>query len=228
MRTKYAFQGYEPELMARAIGKDLSISTKQAIEICNYLRYKDLQRAKTILNEAIAKKHPIPFKRFTNGVGHRKGNLGAGRFPVKACTAILQLVESAEINAQNKGLHTGELMLKHLCAHQASRPMHYGRKRGEMKRTHVEVVLQEKPKKGEKKEKGEKRIQGEKKPAKENIKPAKDNQKEVHKEVPKAVKTVAEKTKAEPEVKTEKPAPKRDQPKKIEPLPEPKEEVKQE
>jgi len=153
---KYAHQGYNPELMARAVGRDLGISTKQAIEICNYLRRKPVQRAKTILEEVIALKHPIPFKRFTNGVGHKKGKLDAGRFPQKASKEFLALIQSAEINAQTKGLHTGDLIISHICAHQASRPMHYGRRQREMKRSHVEVVLSEKAKKENKAEKEKK------------------------------------------------------------------------
>ena len=57
---KYAFQGYEKDLMARAVGRDINVSTKQAIEICNFLRNKKLTRAKQILKNVIDHKEAIP------------------------------------------------------------------------------------------------------------------------------------------------------------------------
>jgi large subunit ribosomal protein L22 len=141
---KYAHEGYDAEKMARAVGRDVAISTKQAIEICSLLRKQNLQKAKQLMEDAIVKKTPVRFNRFTNGIGHRKGNIAAGAYPVKAATAILRLLKSVEVNAQNKGLNTGQLAIIHLCAHKASRPMHYGRKgRAEFKRTHVEIVVAE-------------------------------------------------------------------------------------
>ncbi|MBN1544594.1 50S ribosomal protein L22 [Candidatus Woesearchaeota archaeon] len=149
----YAFQNFNKELMARAVGRDLGISTKQSIEICNYLRHRKLDQAKRLLEEVIVKKRAIPFKRFTNGLGHRSGKIASGRYPIKSCAAILKLLESAEANAQTKGLNTGELEIVHICSHRASQPVHYGRNYGrEFKKTHVEVVVQETvaKKKGEK------------------------------------------------------------------------------
>lgn len=156
MSSKYAFQDFNNELMARAVGRGLAVSTKQAIEICNYLRRRKLVQAKNLLQQTIDMKKPIPFKRFTNGLGHRKGKLASGRFPIKASTAFLKLFDSVEANAQTKGLNSGELEIVHLCAHKASEPMHYGRNHGRVfKSTHVEVVVQETPKKekGKKQEK---------------------------------------------------------------------------
>lgn len=139
----YAFEGYEKNDMARATGRDISISTKNSIEICNFIRGKKLVRAKAILNDAIDMKKPIPFTRYTNGVGHKRG-MAAGRFAINACKEILAILESAEINAQQKGLDTSRLDIVHICAQMASRPHHYGRKRGvKMKRTHIEIVLGE-------------------------------------------------------------------------------------
>jgi large subunit ribosomal protein L22 len=141
---KYAFQKFNKELMSRAVGRDLGISSKQSIEICNYLRHRKLQQAKKILERVIAQEQAIPFKRFTNGLGHKPGKMSAGRYPLKASEAILNLLESAEANAQAKGLNTGELEIIHMAAHRAAKQMHYGRHHGmKFKRTHVEVVLQE-------------------------------------------------------------------------------------
>ncbi len=130
---------------ARAVGNDLSISTKKAIEICSFIRGKSVEKAKILLKQAIEMKQPIPFKRFTDGAGHKKGNMAGGKYPIKACTAILKLLESAEANASYKGLSTDNLIITHIKADKASTPLHYGRQRGRsMKRTHVEISVEEK------------------------------------------------------------------------------------
>ena len=142
-KQKTAF-GELKENMALAIGKDMSFSTKHAIEICNYLRNKRLEQAKEILESVIAKKKAIPFKRFTDGVGHKKGNIAAGRYPIKASKDILKLLKQAESNASIKGLGTEELIIRHLVANKASTPMKFGRQiRRKAKRTHMEVIVEE-------------------------------------------------------------------------------------
>lgn len=142
--NKYAFGKFNSELMARALGRDMAISTKQSIEIANHLRHRKLTQAKSLMEMVIKKKHAVPFKRFTDGVGHRPGKLASGRYPVKAAKAFLKLLESVEANAQTKGLNTSELEIIHICAHKAHSPVHYGRHSGrEFKRSHIEIVVQE-------------------------------------------------------------------------------------
>ncbi len=144
MATKYAFADYNKELMARAAGRDLPISTKQSIEICNNIRHKQLKQVKRILEDAITERRAIRYTRFNKNIGHKPG-MAAGRYPIKAATNILAVLKSAEANAQVKGLNTKNLCVVHVCAHKAARPLHYGRQRGTaMKRTHVEIILQEK------------------------------------------------------------------------------------
>lgn len=142
MKNRYAFKNMN-EYMARAVGKDLDISTKHAIEICNTIRGKRLNKAFDILENSINMKRAIPFKRFTGGAGHKPG-IASGKFAVKACKEINRVIKSARANAQSKGLNPDELVIKHICAHKASTPLHYGRQiRRQMKKTHVEVVLEE-------------------------------------------------------------------------------------
>ena len=144
--NKYAFGKFNKELMARAMARDAGVSAKTSIEICNYLRNRKLAQAKILLQEVLGMKRAIPFKRFTDGVGHRRGKIASGRFPQKASSVMLKLLESVETNAQMKGLNTGQLKIIHICAHRAQSPSHYGRAPGrEFKRTHIEVVVQEAP-----------------------------------------------------------------------------------
>ncbi len=139
------------EHMARAVGRDMPISSKIAYEMCNFLRKKELQKAKSQLKLIIDKKMALPLKRFNADIGHKPGNVASGRYPLKASTHVLKLLESAEANAQLKGLNTGSLVIKTIVSNKASSQMRYGRQRGrETKTTHIEVIVEE-TKKSEKK-----------------------------------------------------------------------------
>lgn len=144
-RYNYAYHGTE-ENTARVVGRSLSVSHKQSIEICNSIRGKETQRAKTILQEAIDGKQAIPFTRFNTDMGHKSGERrGPGRYPRKCAKAILELIESAESNAQFKGFSTKNLVIKHICSQKAPGTWHYGRqRRRQAKNTHVEIVVEEK------------------------------------------------------------------------------------
>ena len=132
------------ENMSKAYGRALPISTKKSVEICNHLRYRKVVRAKTILENVIEQKEAIPMKRYNRDTAHKK-EIAAGKYPVNAAKEILNMIKSAESNAQSKGLSTKDLVIKHLSASKASQPWHYGRKRrSRMKRTHIQVVLMEK------------------------------------------------------------------------------------
>lgn len=131
------------EHTAKANGISLSISTKQAIEICSFIRNRNLQEAKKLLNEVILLKKSIPFTRFNADLGHKK-KIGPARYPVKAAKQINKLLDSVEANAQFKGLGKN-LIIKHIKADFASRPFHFGRqRRRKMKRTNIEIVVEEK------------------------------------------------------------------------------------
>ena len=136
------------ENIAKAKGIDLPVSRKHAIEVCNWIRGKSVAKSKDMLNSVIKKKAAVPFKRFNRDVGHRRGEMASGRYPQKCCGYILKLIESAEANAQNKGLNVEGLYVKSLIPNKGTGVMRYGRRRGIMaKRTHVEVMLEEREKK---------------------------------------------------------------------------------
>lgn len=151
MTSSYSIQDYNKDHMARVLGKDLAISAKKSIEVCNFLRNKNTKQAKLILADVIAMKQAVPFKRFKMEIPHRSPGLGPGKYPIKVAKEFLRLIKEVEANAQNKGLDTNNLIFKTLVANKASRPFHFGRqRRTKMKRTHVEIVVQEKAKKEDK------------------------------------------------------------------------------
>lgn len=128
---------------ARAVGRDLPISTKHSVEVCSFIRGKPLARAKEELLQVTKLKKAVSYKRYNSDLGHKKG-MAAGRFPQKTAQHILNILESAEVNAQFKGMNTSSLSVAHSCAHKAAAPLHGGRHRGrKMKRSHVEIILNE-------------------------------------------------------------------------------------
>ena len=141
--TKYTYAITTHDQQAKAAGREMPISTKQSIEICNQIRGKNINRAKSILDDAISFERAIPFKRFTNGLGHKPGRMASGRYHPKACKLIKELILSAEANALNKGLSVSDLIIKHICVQKAGNQFHMGSRRGiRMRRTHLEVVLE--------------------------------------------------------------------------------------
>jgi len=163
----------DKETTARALGSGLPISRKKGIEICNYIRGKPVQKAKKLLEQVIAMKRHVPFKRFTEGAGHQRGeDKGPGKYPIKACGEILKIVKLAEANAQFKGLNTESLVIKHISCQQAPSSYKAGRQRGRKTKTaHIEIIVEETEKKKEskakKKEKKEKTEEAKKESAKE-------------------------------------------------------------
>ncbi len=139
----YQYTTKQIENSARAVSLNLPVSTKHSINICKVLRGRNVEWAKAFLESVIKKKAAVPFKRFNKDMGHKTG-MAAGRYPVKACTFILETLKSVESNASDKGLLTDGLVIASIVPQQASRPMRYGRqKRRQTKRTHVEIVVVE-------------------------------------------------------------------------------------
>jgi large subunit ribosomal protein L22 len=134
---------YNKEHMAKVTGRSLSISTKISIEICNFIRNKKLSWAKAELEKISKKEKPLRLTRFNNDRGHKKGMM-AGAYPIKASTEILSLLNSVEANAQFLGLNTSNLIIKKIIATQGAGQWHYGRqRRRRMKRTNIELVVEE-------------------------------------------------------------------------------------
>ena len=135
--------------MARAIGMALPISFKQSVEICSFIKNKDVNAAKKMLHNVAEKKMAIPFRRYNWDLGHKKG-MGPARYPEKASKEFIKLIENVESNAQFKGLNTSNLVIAHASAHKAGKSWHFGRKsRRVMKRTNIEIIVEETANKAE-------------------------------------------------------------------------------
>ncbi|RRT36497.1 hypothetical protein B296_00048234, partial [Ensete ventricosum] len=93
-------------------------------EAAHALRKLPLSKAKRYLEDVIAHKQAIPFRRFCGGVGRTaqaKGRHpnGQGRWPVKSASFILDLLKNAESNAEVKGLDVDALYISHIQVNQA-------------------------------------------------------------------------------------------------------------
>lgn len=134
---------------ARANGKEMPISPRHSIEICNAIKGMKVENAITFLEDVIDLKKAVPFRRHTGGVPHRKGKgMAAGRYPKKAASYILKLVEQARNNAEFKEI-TGDLMIVHAAAHRGQpwmswRPRAHGRSSPRARETvNIEIIVEE-------------------------------------------------------------------------------------
>ena len=146
-----------PEKTAKASGRELKISHKAAREVCKAIKGMMLNDAKQYLRDVTAKKKAIPYTRYNKKLPHRHGLIKtfAGRYPIKASQQILDVLESAQSNAENKGLDVDRLRIMHAAAYQGIKlkrytPRAHGRASPKYDTTtHIEIVLEEKPGQGE-------------------------------------------------------------------------------
>lgn len=101
----------EAEQIARAKANELPISPKHAIEITRFIKGKTTKEAIAYLEDVVALKKAIPFKRFNRNVAHKRGldKWDAGRYPVKASSEFLKVLRSVE-----KMRNTSVLILRNL------------------------------------------------------------------------------------------------------------------
>jgi large subunit ribosomal protein L22 len=153
----YSITELDTERTAKASGRELRISPKHAREVCKTIKGMRSDRAKRYLEQVVAKKQPIPFRRFTKKLGHRHGmqKTMVGKYPVKAATEILKVLESAEGNAEFKGLDIERLRIIHASAYSGIKlkraiPRAFGRSTPKNRTlTHVEIILEQIEERGE-------------------------------------------------------------------------------
>lgn len=139
----------DPNTSSRAMGYELHISPKHCVEICSTIKNMRTPTAKQYLEDVIALKRAVPFKRFNGNVGHRRGRMAAGRYPTRAASEILKVLNSAENNAEDKGLDPDRMRLSHVATRRGRTlrgiiPRAMGRATAKNTETAtVEVILEE-------------------------------------------------------------------------------------
>jgi len=139
----------DPETTAKAYGKNLQISPKTSVEVCRFVRGKDVDVAIEMLEDVIEKRRAVPYRRHNKQIAHQKGS-GPGGYPKKVAGKIRDLLEEARSNAESKGLDSDEMEILSISAHQGEvipgfQPRAFGRTSpSDRKTTNVEVILKEK------------------------------------------------------------------------------------
>ncbi|MCK4717395.1 MAG: 50S ribosomal protein L22 [Thermoplasmata archaeon] len=138
----------DPEKNARALGKELNISPKKALEVCRAIRGKMVPDAKDYLEDVIDMKRPVPYYRHNRQTGRKKGIPVTGGYPQKTAKGILKVLESAEANAVDQEMDPDEMRIKIIAAHrgrvlQHFRPRAHGRATPFFRQlTNIEIILE--------------------------------------------------------------------------------------
>jgi large subunit ribosomal protein L22 len=147
----YAFQNFDPTKHVRAAVREKSVSHKHAREVAKMIKGLSIEKARDTLQEVIALKRAVPFRRYKNEVGHRSDTgVMSGRYPRKAATEFLKLLDNLEANAEYKGMDLDRLKIVGANTHKGVlikrfTPRAMGRATPKNNvLTHIELVAQEK------------------------------------------------------------------------------------
>ncbi len=113
-RIHYSVQT-DPETTSKAIGHELHISPRHSREICRAIKGMRTGHAKKYLDNVVALKQAVPFKRHNDSMGHRKGPMAAGRYPQKAAKEFIKILINAQANAEYKGIEPEDMKIAHVA-----------------------------------------------------------------------------------------------------------------
>ncbi|MCK5548394.1 MAG: 50S ribosomal protein L22 [Thermoplasmata archaeon] len=143
---------WDPETTSRALGKELTVSPKKTVEVCRALRGMMVEEAKGLLNDVIEGKKAITYKRYNKTVAHKSNAFpkrGPGGYPKNVAKALLKVLQSAQDNAEFKGLGFENMKIVTIASHrgrvtEGQKPRAQGRATPwNQETTTVEVVLEE-------------------------------------------------------------------------------------
>jgi large subunit ribosomal protein L22 len=124
---KYAFNS-KPEKSAKAYGRGLRISTKNALVVCSAINGKPLEKGKSMLEDLISQRNSL-----------------GGKYYTKTSEGVMEILKSAESNAEFKGLDAGRVFI-HASAHKGFgfwRPRAFKMRGQRRKVTNVQIVLEQ-------------------------------------------------------------------------------------
>jgi large subunit ribosomal protein L22 len=142
----YTYQPKPGVTAARARGVEIPMSPKKTYEVLNAIRGLPVARARTFLEEVVALKRAVPFRRYNQEVAHKKG-IGPGRYPRKVAAQVLKILENARENAEYEGLDADLLVVEVAASargriRKATMPRAQGRAtEWNEQTTNVEIVL---------------------------------------------------------------------------------------
>lgn len=148
----YAFQNFDKARHVRASVREKSISHKHSREIAVAIKGMSIEKAREFLENVVAKKVAVPYRRYHNEVAHRtniRDGFGAGRYPQKAAHEFLRLLDNLESNAEYKGMDLDRLRIVSAVTHKGTKikrfqPRAMGRSSPKYDTlVHLELVAQE-------------------------------------------------------------------------------------
>ena len=148
----YAFQSFDKTKHVRASIREKDISHKHAREIAVAIKGRSIEKARELLENVIARKEAIPYRRYNNEVAHRsniRDGFFAGRYPKKAAYEFLRILDNLESNAEYKGMDLDRLRIVSTAVHKGTKlkrfqPRAMGRSSPKFDTlVHVEVIAQE-------------------------------------------------------------------------------------
>ncbi|VWU52085.1 60S ribosomal protein L17, putative, partial [Hepatocystis sp. ex Piliocolobus tephrosceles] len=108
---------------AKGAGLDLRVHFKNTFETARAIRRMKLLAAKKYLNDVIEQKRCVPFRRYNGGVGRtsqaKEFKHTQGRWPVKSCKFLLNVLDNVQANAEAKNLEVGKLKIIHIMVNKA-------------------------------------------------------------------------------------------------------------
>jgi len=126
MPSKYSKKAENPEKSVYARGSNLKVHFKNTRETAMAIKGKTLHGAQRYLNDVIAHKQAVPFRRFVSCVGRKAQGKAFGdlssrqvRWPEKSCKYLLNLLQNAEANATVKQLNLDALKIVHIQVNEA-------------------------------------------------------------------------------------------------------------
>jgi large subunit ribosomal protein L22 len=150
MQFYYSFQNYDKTRHVRASLREKTISHKHAREIAVKIKNMSIESARDYLQSVVNLERAVPFRRYNNEVGHKSDTgVMAGRYPKKAATEFLKLLDNLESNAEYRGMDLDRLKIINATVHKGRKierfiPRAQGRATPKIDiLTHVELVAQE-------------------------------------------------------------------------------------
>jgi large subunit ribosomal protein L22 len=119
--------------LATARVTNVDVHHKHCVQIARKLKGMYAGSAIEFLEDVIAKKKAVPYvvrSRQGRGgntmAGHRKGKMGAGRYPRNASQIYIKLIQSAMDNARqhHEDIEAEEMQITHLAAHRGQIARH--------------------------------------------------------------------------------------------------------
>ncbi|MFP3319010.1 MAG: 50S ribosomal protein L22 [Acidilobus sp.] len=150
----YSYRPADEARAAKAMAWDIPVHPKVMTEVARAIKGMRLLDAEKYLRSVMELKEPVPFRSASKKVPHRRGladrwGWPIGKYPVKAASYMLKLLENAANNAEIKNLDVEKLYVVHVGVHKGLTlkrlyPRAFGRADIIRKtRSHVEVVVEE-------------------------------------------------------------------------------------